>query len=120
MKLHRLTDPLTGLERRLTRRSGAASGVLLISAGGLGDTVLVSLVIERFKALARPGEPITLLLRSDAAKMGFLFPPDIRIKAVDFGLLRRSGPRRRILAELYRAHYRLVVSTDFLRHPDLD
>ncbi|MFD2234490.1 glycosyltransferase family 9 protein [Phaeospirillum tilakii] len=120
MKPHRLLDPLLGLERRLTRRPGPAAGVLLISAGGLGDTVLFALAVERFAALARPGETVTVLLRKDAAKMAFLLPPGIRVEAVDFADLRRVGPRRRLLLRLYRAHYRLVVSTDFVRHPDLD
>ncbi|RAU23864.1 hypothetical protein CU669_01950 [Paramagnetospirillum kuznetsovii] len=120
MKLHRLTDPVVGLERRLSRRGGAASGVLLLSAGGLGDTVLFSLVLPRFAGLARAGEAVTVLLRSDAAKMSFLFAPAIKVLTVDFARLRQIGYRRRIMADLYRSHYRLVVSTDFLRHPDLD
>lgn len=120
MKPSRLVDPLLGLERRLIRRPATASGVLLISAGGLGDTVLFALVLERFAALARPGETVTVLLRQEAARMAFLFPPGIQVEAVDFAALKRIGPRRRLLAGLYRRHYRLVVSTDFLRHPDLD
>ena len=120
MKLYHLTDPLFGLERRLSPRRGPPSGVLLLSAGGLGDTVLWSLLLPRFAELARAGETVTVLLRSDAARMSFLFPPDITVKTVDFARLRRPPYRRRIFAELYRAHYRLVVSTDFLRHPDLD
>ncbi len=120
MKLHRLIDPVLGLERRLASRRGEASGVLLISAGGLGDTVLFSLVLPRFAALARPGETVTVLLRADAARMSFLFPPEVRVRKVDFGRLRRVGFRRRVLDELRRDNYRLVVSTDYLRHPDLD
>lgn len=120
MKLHRLTDPLTGLERRLTRRPGPASGVLLISAGGLGDTVLFALVAERFAALAQPGETVTVLLRANAAEMAFLLPPAVEILPVDFNALRHPGQRRRILGDLHRRHFRLVVSTDFQRHPDLD
>ncbi|CCG41915.1 glycosyltransferase family 9 protein [Magnetospirillum molischianum] len=120
MKLHRLTDPLTGLERRLTHRHGRASGVLLISAGGLGDTVLFALVAERFAALAEPGETVTVLLRSNAAEMAFLLPPSINVLTVDFVALRHPAQRRRYLDDLYRRHYRLVVSTDFQRHPDLD
>jgi ADP-heptose:LPS heptosyltransferase len=106
---------------RLRKRSGKASGVLLLSAGGLGDTVLFAHLLERFRQLAKPGEEITLLLRSDAAKMGFLFPQDIKIRTVDFGKLRKSlAYRRTIFGELHAAHYRLVVSTDYLRHPLLD
>lgn len=120
MKLHRLTDPIMGLERRLSSRRGPASGVLLLSAGGLGDTVLFSLLLSRFAQLARPDETVTVLLRSDSAKMSFLFPSHIKVLKVDFGKLRQVGYRRAIMADLYRTHYRLVVSTDFLRHPHLD
>jgi ADP-heptose:LPS heptosyltransferase len=106
---------------RLKGRPAKPSGVLLLSAGGLGDTVLFAHLIERFRKLAEPGEETTLLLRSDAAKMGFLFPQDIKISTVDFGKLRKSlAYRRAIFSELYAAHYRLVVSTDYLRHPLLD
>lgn len=107
------------LARRLRRR-GPASGVLLLSFGGLGDTVLFSLLLPRFAGLARPGETVTVLLRADAARMAFLFPPEIAVVKVDAGRLRHPGTRFRLFGELYAAHYRLVVSTDFLRHPDLD
>ena len=39
---------------------------------------------------------------------------------MDFARLRQPLYRRRIFADLYRSGYRLVVCTDFLRHPDLD
>jgi ADP-heptose:LPS heptosyltransferase len=120
VKPHRLIDPALTFWRHLAPRDPAASGVLLISAGGLGDTVLFSLVLPRFMKLARPGEAVTVLLRSDGAKMSFLFPKGVQVLAVDFGKLRQIAYRRRILEQLYAAHYRLVVSTDFLRHPDLD
>ena len=120
MKLHRLLDPIFGLGRRLSPRRGIPAGVLLLSAGGLGDTVLFSLVLPRFMELARPGETVTVLLRSDGARMSFLFPPSVQVLTVDFGRLRQPGYRRRVLDQLYHSHYRLVVSTDFLRHPDLD
>jgi hypothetical protein len=71
--------------------------------------------------MAKPGEEVTLLLRSDAVKMGFLFPKDIKTKTVDFGKLRKSQTyRRKMFNELYVAHYRLAISTDYLRHPLLD
>jgi ADP-heptose:LPS heptosyltransferase len=120
MKLHRLLDPLFVLGRRLSPRSGDAAGVLLVSFGGLGDTVLFSLVLPRFLELARPGEAVTVLLRSDAARMAFLFPPEVRVLKVDAARLRQSGTRTRLFRDLYGAHFRLVVSTDYLRHPDLD
>ena len=120
MRLHRLLDPLLFGLPALTGRAGPARGVLLVSAGGLGDTVLFARVVERFAALAERGEPVTVLLRADAARMAFVFPPGVGVEAVDFHRLRQPAYRRRLFARLYRAHYRLVVHTDYLRHPDLD
>lgn len=104
----------------LRRRPGVPSGVLFVSAGGLGDTVLFSLVLPRLMELARPGEEVTVLLRGDGARMSFLFPSQVAVRKLDFGRLRQLGYRHEVATELYDAHYRLVVHTDFLRHPDLD
>jgi hypothetical protein len=121
IKPYRILDWWLALKRRNARRPGRAKGVLVIAAGGLGDTVLFAHVAERFRALARQDEPVTVLLRADAMKMAFLLPPGVRVEGVDFGRLRRKlGYRRRMMDELFRAHYRLVVHADYLRHPDLD
>lgn len=120
LRPYRLLDPLLRLGRTLHKRPAPPAGVLLISAGGLGDTVLLACVLPRFLALAQPGETVTVLLRHDAARMAFLFPPQVRVLKVEFNRLRQWDYRRQILGELYRAHYRLVVHTDYLRHPDLD
>ncbi len=116
-----LIDRITGLLGRRVRRRDAPSGVLLISAGGLGDTVLFSVILPRLLGLAVEGETVTVLVRSDAAKMTFLFPADVTVETVDFPrLLRDLRYRAGIMARLYRANYRMVVSTDHLRHPWLD
>lgn len=87
----------------------------------MGDTVLFSLFAERFSSLAEEGEPVTVLLRKDAAKMAFLLPEKIGLEIVDFSGLRKSlSYRRKIADKVFKAHYRLIVSTDQLRHPDLD
>ena len=102
-------------------RRESSGGVLLVSAGGLGDTVLLAQVVERFSALARPGELISILLRQDAAQMAFLFPDAMPVVTVDISRLRDSRSyRRELIRNLYDAHYRLVVSVDHLRHPHLD
>ena len=112
---------MAGLGSLFGRRSGPPCGVLLVSAGGLGDTVLFSLVLPRFMKLAQNGESVTVLLRRDAAKTAFVFPPPVRVEIVDFGRLRKSLTyRNQVFRDLRKANFRLVVSTDFLRHPELD
>jgi ADP-heptose:LPS heptosyltransferase len=120
-KPFRILDWWLNRKRRSMPRPGAARGVLLISSGGLGDTVLFTHVVERFLGLAEKGEPVTVLLRADAMKMAFLLPADVRVLGVDFDHLRKDlGYRRRVTDDIFKAYYRLVVHTDYLRHPDLD
>jgi ADP-heptose:LPS heptosyltransferase len=117
----RLLDAAHRLRRAFSRRSAPPSGVLLVAAGGLGDTVLFSLVAGRFAALARAGEAVTVLLRHDGAKTAFCLPPGITVETFDFGRFDKNLEYRwQTLERLYRANYRLVVTTDFLRHPYLD
>lgn len=116
-----IVDRILALARRRGGRSGPARGVLLVAAGGLGDAVLLAHVLPRFLALAEPGEDTTLLLRHDAAKMAFLFPPNVKTIAVDFTrFLKNLAYRRATMEVLYHAHYRRVVSLDYRRHPWLD
>jgi ADP-heptose:LPS heptosyltransferase len=96
------------------------SGIALVAAGGLGDTVLLAQVLPRFLALRRPGETLSVILRSDAAKMAFLFPPEVEIVPVEFAAIRRRLARRGIFKALAARRFRVVVSADFLRHPELD
>jgi ADP-heptose:LPS heptosyltransferase len=102
-------------------RPGEPKGVLLISSGGLGDTVLFALVLPRFMELAGNGEPVSVLLRAGSDKMAFLFPPDVIVETVDFDRLRKDLTYRRHISErLFTSNFRLVVNTDFLRHPHMD
>lgn len=111
--LLRLSKPKDSAEPR--------KGVLLIAAGGLGDIALLMAVLDRFLALAQKGEQVTLLLRQDAAKMGFLAPPEVEILSVDFNLLgREAGYRLKTFRLLAARRFRLAVSLDYLRHPFLD
>lgn len=106
---------------RPRRRVNPPSGVLLVSSGGLGDTVLLVQVIDRYQAMAAPDENITVLLRRDSVQMGFLFSDRFSIIDVDHDAFRRSRRyRRTVQRELYAANYRLVISLDHLRHPLLD
>ena len=104
------------------KRAGEPKGgVLLVSSGGLGDTVLFALVLPRFLALAHAGETVTVQLRHDAAPMAFLLPPEVKVRTVDYGRYRRQAAYRwRTNRDLYQANFRLVVSCDYLRHPHLD
>lgn len=114
-------DFLLACERRLRARARAPKGVLIVAAGGLGDTVLFAHVLPRFLALARPDEPVTVVLRRDAAKMAFLLPKNVAVRAVDFQALRKNIPyRRRALLDMRALNVRLALSVDHLRHPLLD
>jgi ADP-heptose:LPS heptosyltransferase len=103
------------------RKKEAGQGVLLVAAGGLGDTVLLMAVLDRFLPLAAKGEQVTLLLRQDAAKMGFLAPPEVEILPVDFKRLGRETEYRLKTFQLLAGRgFHLAVSLDYLRHPHLD
>jgi ADP-heptose:LPS heptosyltransferase len=121
IKIFQILDWWWNRRRRRTPRNDPPRGVLLISSGGLGDTVLFAHVVERFAALAKDNEPVDVLLRSDAMKMAFLLPSSVSAIGVEFERLRRDmSYRREVMDNLFDAHYRLLVHTDYLRHPDLD
>ena len=121
LKRYRIYDWWWNRRRHRTPRNDPPRGVLLISSGGLGDTVLFAHVVERFVALAQDNEPVDVLLRSDAMKMAFLLPSNVSAIGVEFERLRRDMVyRREVTDNLFDTHYRLLVHTDYLRHPDLD
>ncbi len=120
MKLFRLVDLFHRFNRFLGKRRQEPAGVLLLSCGGLGDTVLFSHVLPKFMMLAQEGETVTVLMRKDGAKTSFLFPDPVLTLEIDFNNLRRIRYRKKILNQLYKSNYRLVIHSDFLRHPDLD
>ena len=97
------------------------SNVLIISSGGIGDTILFALVFHRFRELVKRNETISLLVRKDAAKAGFLFGKNVSLLSVDYNLLlKNTSYRRKICQQLFHRHFRLVISTDYLRHPKKD
>jgi ADP-heptose:LPS heptosyltransferase len=103
------------------KRPQKPRGVLLISSGGLGDTILLSLVFEQFMKLALPSETVTLVLPSESVKMSFLFDSKIIVFPIDYKVFQKSRSYVKTLTErLYSEHYRIVISTDFLRHPKRD
>jgi len=103
------------------KRSGKASGLLLIAAGGLGDVIMLRYVLERFVKLAGPGENVVLLVNKGAVKMAFLMPGNVEILAVDFEKFRKNSRYRyQLMKDICLRHFREVISLDFLRHPLLD
>ncbi len=102
-------------------RPDPPSGLLLVASGGLGDTILLSIVIERFTQLAQSGEKVTLVLPEDSLKVSFLFNKKIEILSVNYKTFRKSWVyKNKIARQFYKKNYRCVISTDFLRHPKLD
>ena len=96
-------------------------GVLLVSSGGLGDTILFSLVVDRFAGLAEDGEPVHLMVRQGSEAAAFLFPPAVELIPVNYRRFIRNpfygwSVRRRIR----NFNYRVAVSTDHLRLPTVD
>ncbi|TAN46268.1 MAG: lipopolysaccharide heptosyltransferase family protein [Rhodospirillales bacterium] len=121
MKPFALLDRLLFRLARKGPRTGPRQGVLLLAAGGLGDAVLLMAVLDRFLPLAAKGEQVTLLMRQDAAKMGFLAPPEIELLSVDFSRLgKETDYRLKTFRSLAERGFRLAVSLDYLRHPHLD
>ena len=103
------------------RRRKDGSNVLIISSGGLGDTILFAVIFPRFAQLARTGELVTLLLPKDATKMEFLFKRDVVIHGIDYDRLTKDRTyKENTCRDLYNSHFRLLISTDFLRHPNRD
>jgi ADP-heptose:LPS heptosyltransferase len=99
----------------------AGDGILVVASGGLGDAVMLAHVFPRFAALAKPGERVTLVLRRDARKMAFLFDGLATVEHVDYDKYARSFFHRRAVHKQFGARrWRLIVNTDFLRHPRRD
>lgn len=122
MSLRRLIPLIDRLARVTSGRPpGHSSGVLLISSGGIGDTILFSLMAPRFAALARPGESVDILVRRPAQAAAFCFPPGLTVFSIDYGaFLRRPIYRWKTQRDLAAKGYRLVIATDHLRHPLID
>ena len=119
-----ILDGIDAVARGVGRLNGstqAPRGLLLLRSGGIGDLILFSHVFPRFKALARDGETISVLLRSDAAKVAFLLGPGIEVIAVDYDrFLKNPVYRWRTTRRLGARRFRIAVSTDERRHPFID
>ena len=115
MKIGTRLDRLMFKLLRLVKRKGKARGVLLVSSRGPAEMVFLSAVLPRFMRLADEGEPVTLLCRSDAGGMSFLFPSSLRIRRLRFDTIEQLGARWKLFRELYMGHWRLAVLLDHQR-----
>ncbi|MDA0997364.1 MAG: hypothetical protein O2944_04050 [Proteobacteria bacterium] len=104
------------------RRDGAAKrGIVLVSSGGLGDTILFSLILPRFLELIGPDEPATLIVRNESAQLRFLFPERVNVIGIDYRRFIRDPFYKLRTAEIVRGlNARIAVSTDHLRLPTVD
>ncbi|MCD6073600.1 MAG: hypothetical protein K0Q70_483 [Rhodospirillales bacterium] len=99
----------------------AGDGILVVASGGLGDAVLLAHVFPRFASLAQSGERVVLVVRRDARKMAFLFDGLADVEAVDYDKYAHSFFHRRAVHKHLGARpWRLIVNTDYLRHPRRD
>ena len=118
-RLFDLIDGYVALRGRSRKKPGR--GILLVSSGGLGDTILFSLAVPRFVELAGDEEPVDVLVRSDTAAAAFLFPGRVNVISVDYRrFLRNPFYRLRTCLRLQDAGYRMAASTDHLRLPTVD
>lgn len=120
-RLRALIDPLAWKAGERRSRGQPPAGLLLIEAGGLGDVLLLSSVIDAFRPLVQEGEPIRLLLRKESAKTAFAMPPGIKVDIFDFyRLMTDVRYRFQSLAEIRSWNMRKAVSLDWRRHPWMD
>ena len=117
----RLIDRIHRLRRRLTRRPDQPNGALLISSGGLGDSILFSLVAPNFAKLAREDEKVTVVVQKASEAVGFLFTDPIEIVSLNYRrFVRNPFYRYRFLDRIFLSNFRLAISTDHLRLPTVD
>jgi ADP-heptose:LPS heptosyltransferase len=115
----RLNDAL--IQYRAARTSGDKRGLLIISSGGIGDSILFSLMIERFMALVGEDDPVTLVVRTESLGVGFLFPSRVNIIGVDYRRFIRDGTyKRQVCADLRALNVQIAISSDHLRLPTVD
>ena len=115
----RLNDAL--IQYRAARGSGDKRGLLVVSSGGIGDSILFSLMIERFITLVGDDDPVTLVVRSESLGVGFLFPSRVNLIGVDYRRFIRDGAyKRQVCAELRALNVQIAISSDHLRLPTVD
>lgn len=117
--IHKITENIiTGMaaKARTDKR-----GLLLVSSGGLGDTILFSLMVERFMSLVPEDEHVMLVVRSESRLASFLFPDRVRMMPVDYRkFIRASAYRVAVCRQIRDFGVRTAISTDHLRLPTVD
>ncbi|MEQ8318934.1 MAG: glycosyltransferase family 9 protein [Rhodospirillales bacterium] len=117
--IHKITENIiTGMAAKARTDK---HGLLLVSSGGLGDTILFSLMIERFMALVPEDEPVWLVVRAESRLASFLFPDRVRMMPVDYRkFIRASAYRVAVCRQIRDFGVRTAISTDHLRLPTVD
>lgn len=96
-------------------------GLLIVSSGGIGDTILFSLMIDRFLSLIPDDEDVTLVVRSESRVASFLFSERVRMMPVDYRKFIRNPLYRLAVSRQIRDFgVRVAISTDHLRLPTVD
>ncbi|MDB9703956.1 hypothetical protein OAA86_07665, partial [Rhodospirillales bacterium] len=114
-----ITDAMIRTRARKARED--KRGLLIVSSGGIGDTILFSLMIERFMSLVPDGEDVTLVVRSESQIVRFLFSERVHMMPVDYRKFIRSPLYRfSVSKKICDLGVRTAISTDHLRLPTVD
>lgn len=109
------------IQRRAAKAVEGKSGLLLVSSGGLGDTILFSLMIDRFMALVGDNEPVWLVVRKESLAAKFLFPDRVKMIPVDYRkFIKKPFYKLGVCREITDLGARIAISTDHLRLPTVD
>ncbi len=114
-------DQLHRRKRAMAARPNRPTGILLLSSGGLGDTILFSIIAPYFAMLALKDERITLVMQHSSAASEFLFPDTFEILPLNYRkFIRQPIYRYNFIDKIFSRNFRLAVSTDHLRLPTVD
>lgn len=110
------------VKRRINRAPNAKKrGLLLVSSGGLGDTMLFSHMIKRFRQLIGADEPVWVVVRHESAGLDFLFPDDVTLIPVHYrNFIRKPLYCLDVCKTITALGARIAISTDHLRLPTVD
>jgi len=114
-----ITDAM--IQSNARRARSDKRGLLIVSSGGIGDTILFSLMIERFIGLIPDDEDVTLVVRQESQIVRFLFSERVNLLPVDYRkFIRNPLYRLSISRDIRDLGVRLAISTDHLRLPTVD